>query len=171
MLDFLATILKGVDMNMSNILTILAILLSPFIAVFVQRLIDIKREKRGQKLWIFRTLMATRGNKISLEHVQALNSIELFFDKSGKEKNIIEKWNEYLDHLVNQCPNENEGFCQKSLVQIIDKKRKGSEAKPPRLCGSRPGKDFWLFQMRVIRVQWQHTFYPIEQTDSAKLIP
>jgi hypothetical protein len=67
-------------MNLSNTLMILAILLSPFLAVFAQRKIDLSREKRGHKLWIFRTLMATRGNKISLEHVQALNSIELFFD-------------------------------------------------------------------------------------------
>jgi hypothetical protein len=92
----------GGAMNLSNSLMILAVLFSPFLAVFVQRKIDLNREKRGHKLWIFRTLMATRGNKISLEHVQALNSIELFFDNPKKDKNIVEKWNEYLDHLVGQ---------------------------------------------------------------------
>lgn len=81
------------------ILTLLAILLAPCIAVLSQRLIDLFRERRGQKLWIFRTLMATRGNKISLEHVQALNMIDLFFRRKGKEKTIVEKWEEYLDHL------------------------------------------------------------------------
>lgn len=80
---------------------VLAVLIAPFLAVFIQRKIDLTREKRIQKLWIFRTLMATRGNKISLEHVQVLNSIELFFDLK-KDKNIVEKWNEYLDHLVRQ---------------------------------------------------------------------
>lgn len=86
-------------------LMILAVLCSPFIAVFIQRQIDIGREKRGQKLWIFRTLMATRANRLSLDHVQALNSIELVFDKKKKDKAIIEKWNEYLDYF-GQCPKE-----------------------------------------------------------------
>src|SRR3989338_3633550 len=86
-------------MTINDGLMILAVLLAPFFAVAVQRMIDQSRERRGQKLWIFRTLMATRGNKISLEHVQALNMIDLFFEKKGKEKSIIEKWDEYLDHL------------------------------------------------------------------------
>jgi len=92
-------------MNLSDTLMVLAVLFSPFLAVFAQRKIDIAREKRGHRLWIFRTLMATRGNRISLEHVQALNSIELFFDHPKKDKLIVEKWNEYLDHF-NQGPKE-----------------------------------------------------------------
>lgn len=92
-------------MNLSNTLMILAVLFSPFLAVFAQKKIDISREKRGQRLWIFRTLMATRGNRIGLEHVQALNSIELVFDHPKKDKLIVEKWNEYLDHF-SQGPKE-----------------------------------------------------------------
>lgn len=85
---------------------IFVVLVSPFGAVYAQRKIDILREKRNQKLWVFRTLMATRGNRLSLEHVQALNSIELFFDEPT-DKCIIEKWNEYLDHF-NHAPKEGE---------------------------------------------------------------
>ena len=65
--------------TISDWLMITVVLLAPFIAVFAQRKIDLIREKRNHRLWVFRTLMATRGNKISLEHVQALNSIELIF--------------------------------------------------------------------------------------------
>ena len=86
-------------MTISDTLMVLAVLVAPFLAVFIQRLLDQGRERRGQKLWIFRTLMATRGDKLSLNHVQALNSIDLFFIKKGKEKKVIEKWEEYLDHL------------------------------------------------------------------------
>src|SRR3989338_295157 len=86
-------------MTINDGLMILAVLLAPFLAVAVQRIIDQSREKRGQKLWIFRTLMATRGNKIALDNVQALNMIDLFFERKGKEKAIVEKWDEYLDHL------------------------------------------------------------------------
>ena len=89
-------------MTINDGLMVLAVLVSPFLAVFVQRIIEEHKEKRGQKLWVFRTLMATRANKISPEHVQALNSIDLFFDKEGSEKEIIEKWEEYLDHLALQ---------------------------------------------------------------------
>ncbi len=78
-------------MNLNDGLMILAVLFSPFLAVFAQRKIDLAREKRGHRLWIFRTLMATRGNRLSLDHVQALNSIELFFDEPKKDKNILEK--------------------------------------------------------------------------------
>ena len=92
-------------MNLTNCLMIIAVLLSPFLAVFAQRCIDIAREKRNHKLWIFRTLMATRGNRLALDHVQALNSIELIYN-SKKDKNIVEKWNEYLDHF-SQAPKEN----------------------------------------------------------------
>lgn len=86
-------------MTISDGLMILAVLVAPFLAVFVQNKIEENKERRGQKLWIFRTLMATRGNKISLEHVQALNMIDLFFERKGREKEVIEKWDEYLDHL------------------------------------------------------------------------
>lgn len=66
-------------MAIGDFMMIVAVMVAPFLAIFAQRKIDEHRERRGQKLWVFRTLMATRGNKISLEHVQALNSIDLFF--------------------------------------------------------------------------------------------
>jgi hypothetical protein len=84
--------------KITDIVMILAVVVAPFLAVFIQSKIEIFREERGRRLWIYRTLMATRGNRLSLDHVQALNSIELFFTDQS-EKGIIEKWNEYLDHF------------------------------------------------------------------------
>ena len=107
-------------MTMTDALTILAILCSPFLAVFAQRQIDLAREKRGQKLWIFRTLMATRGNRLSLDHVQALNSIELFFDHPRKDKVIVERWNEYLDHF-GQGPKEDDKDYTAKLIPWLDR--------------------------------------------------
>lgn len=101
---------KEVYMTISNWLILPAVLLAPFIAIFAQSKIDLLREKRNHKLWVFRTLMATRGNKISLEHVQALNSIELVFKNAKKEKQIVEKWNEYLDHLVQKIDEEGKDY-------------------------------------------------------------
>jgi len=107
-------------MTISDYLMIVAVFLSPFLAVFAQRKIDLRREKRNDKLWVFRTLMETRGNKISLEHVQTLNSIELVFRDSKKEKEIVEKWNEYLDHLL-QVPDEKDKDYHVRLKAWSDK--------------------------------------------------
>lgn len=107
-------------MTVNDILMILAVLISPFLAVFVQRRLDISREKRGQRLWVFRTLMATRGNRISLDHVQALNSIELLFDHPKKDKLIVEKWNEYLDHF-GQGPKEGDKDHSAKLTAWLEK--------------------------------------------------
>ena len=48
-------------------------------AVQVQKWLEVFREERGRKLWIFKTLMATRASAVSAEHVQALNMIDLEF--------------------------------------------------------------------------------------------
>ncbi len=95
-------------MTLTEGLTILAIVLGPILAIQVQKFIEIHKEKSGRKLWIFKALMASRGNPLSLVHVEALNSIDLEFSKkSKKEKSVCEKWKIYLDHL-GDAPKENE---------------------------------------------------------------
>ena len=93
---------------------ILAVLIAPFLAVFAQRQIDLFREQRQRKLWVFKTLMATRGRTLSPEHVQALNMIELEFQKSS-EKPIRDAWKEYHDHL-NSYPREGENQKERAAV-------------------------------------------------------
>ena len=64
------------------------------------RYLDEQREIRERKVQIFKTLMATRSYTISWPHVEALNKIDLEFDKNvAKEKEVIEAWKGYLDHL------------------------------------------------------------------------
>ncbi len=92
----------------SDWLTIIAILLSPLIALEVQRYIEIFRVRRTRKKQNFETLMTTRRNTISQYHVEALNMIDLNFDgahfwgknwRTEKEKNVLTAWKTYLDHL------------------------------------------------------------------------
>ncbi len=52
-------------MEAKDWLMVLAVLFSPFLAVFAQRKIDEFRERRGQKFWIFRTLMAQEDHFIA----------------------------------------------------------------------------------------------------------
>ena len=57
-------------------ITISAIIIGPILAVQVQKLIERYKEKNDRKLNIFKTLMATRGARVSFEHVRALNMID-----------------------------------------------------------------------------------------------
>jgi hypothetical protein len=87
-------------MTISDTVMVFAVLLAPFLAVFAQKQIEKWRERRGTKLWIFKTLMATRRATLSPNHVQALNMIDLEFSgKSRKEREVKRIWREFLDHL------------------------------------------------------------------------
>jgi hypothetical protein len=87
-------------MTISDSLMIVAVLIAPFLAVFAQKRIETWRAKRDTKLWIFKTLMATRAATVSVNHVQALNMIDLeFSDKVPNEKEVKRIWKEYLNHL------------------------------------------------------------------------
>lgn|SRR3990167_1410222 len=85
-------------MTLTDSLTILAIVIAPLVAVQVQKRLEIFREERGRKLWIFKTLMATRAATVSAEHVQALNMIDLEF-REKRYRNATTAWKTYLDHL------------------------------------------------------------------------
>ena len=65
------------SMKLAEVLMIIAVLLAPVVAVQVQKWLELFREDRARKLWIFKTLMATRAATVSPEHVQALNMIDL----------------------------------------------------------------------------------------------
>jgi uncharacterized protein DUF6680 len=91
-------------MRLVDWLTITAILLGPIIAIRLQTFIEKRRNDYGRKERIFKTLMATRATRLSLEHVQALNMIDIeFYDRkvkrSRKNKVVVDAWKEYLDHL------------------------------------------------------------------------
>lgn len=89
-------------MTIADWLMITAVFLGPIVAVRVTRYLDDQKEVRARKLDIFKTLMATRAYNVSWTHVEALNRIDLEFDKKHKkEKEVIEAWKEYLDLLGN----------------------------------------------------------------------
>jgi len=79
-----------------NILTILAILISPLIAVQVTELLNKIKLNRQRKLDIFKDLMATRAAGLSPTHVGALNRIDIEFYGVSE---VSEAWKEYHDHL------------------------------------------------------------------------
>jgi len=107
-------------MQIQDWLMIGAVLVGPIIAVQLTRFIDNAKEKRDRKLYIFKTLMATRAYIISPQHVEALNRIDLeFSNKHKKERKVVYAWKEYLDLLTDkQIPRDQ--WATKRLDHLVD---------------------------------------------------
>jgi len=108
---------------------IAAILLGPVLAVQAQKWLESLREQRTRKLWIFRTLMTTRATPVSPQHVEALNMIDMEFSgTSSKEKEVIDAWRDYQDHLNTQVSDDKiSSWLDKSsdlLVELLFKMSK-----------------------------------------------
>ncbi|MDQ1353744.1 MAG: hypothetical protein QG657_4051 [Acidobacteriota bacterium] len=86
---------------------IIAVILSPLIAVQISVWLQRRREDQNTRLWVFKTLMSTRASRLSENHVHALNMIDLeFYGQSKKSKAVIEAWKAYHYHLSNGTPSE-----------------------------------------------------------------
>ncbi len=89
-------------MTLTDVLTIVAIICGPILAVQVQKWLERFKEKKRLKQEIFRILMATRSAPLSPQHVQALNMIDIgFYGKRKKHTRVAVAWKAYLDHLYN----------------------------------------------------------------------
>lgn len=111
-------------MTIADWLMITAVFLGPIVAVRLTRYLDNQKEIREKKVNIFKTLMATRAYTVSWAHVEALNRIDLEFDKDNKkEREVIESWKEYLDLLNNTAiPIEQWGVKRVDLlVELLHK--------------------------------------------------
>lgn len=95
-------------MGLNEWLIIGAALAGPIFAVQAQKWLERSRASAARKGWVFETLMATRGARISLEHVRALNSIDLVFygarvfgiaQRSRESQAVIDTWRNYHNHL------------------------------------------------------------------------
>lgn len=83
-----------------EIITIIAIIIGPIAAVQVDRYLYKIRSNRNNRVSIFKTLMATRGNVLSYRHVEALNRIDLEFSGKKKYDEVISAWKLYFNNLV-----------------------------------------------------------------------
>ena len=84
-----------------NLLTIVAIVSGPIIALQIQRKLDREREATNRKLWVFKTLMSFRATALAPSFVQALNLIDVEFNRDNdKEKAVRNAWKVLLDHYV-----------------------------------------------------------------------
>jgi hypothetical protein len=85
-------------MTINEWLIIIAIIIAPVVAIQIDKYIERKKEKKERKMNIFRTLMTTRASVLSVQHVEALNMIDIeFFDC----KKITDSWKVMLDNFEN----------------------------------------------------------------------
>jgi hypothetical protein len=83
-----------------SVITIIAILAGPIVALDLQRRLDKGREAKNRKLWVFKTLMSYRATFLNPNFVQALNLIDVEFDANNeKEKAVRNAWKVLLDHF------------------------------------------------------------------------
>lgn len=88
----------------------MAVIIGPFGAVQIQRVLEKIREKKQRRLDIFKTLMSTRAEKVNRAHVQALNMIDIEFYgrmipiirtryQRRTEQAVTHAWKIYNSHL------------------------------------------------------------------------
>ncbi|PRH48506.1 DUF6680 family protein [Burkholderia multivorans] len=82
---------------------VLATFVGPIAALVITFIRDHYGKQYDRRLFVFRTLMATRRVAISPEHVAALNLIEVDFYKCTK---VEAAWKSYLDHLNTRVPED-----------------------------------------------------------------
>ncbi len=105
-------------MTLSSIINIVSIFSSPLVALQVQKYLNDYANKKRRKEEIFNTLMETRAQPLSFEHVRALNKIDLAF---YKDKHITSSWNSYRDHLNKYPKDQNKAHQEIWVNQITDK--------------------------------------------------
>jgi hypothetical protein len=111
-------------MSITDGFMVVAVILGPILAVQAQKWVEALKQKKERKLWVFKTLMATRAAVVSPRHVEALNVIDLeFSEKKRREKNVLEAWKIYLSHL-NDVPRDYADPTYQSKKEVWDAKRK-----------------------------------------------
>ena len=100
----------NINMDSKDIIMTLAVIIGPILAVQAQKIVEGFKEKRARRMGVFKTLMATRAERLNKEHVQALNMIDIEFYgrmipfintryQSGKEQAVTHAWKSYNSHL------------------------------------------------------------------------
>jgi len=97
------------------VINIIALLLSPVVAVVVTLLHQHWSQTRNSRLTLLHTLVGTRHLPIGPEAVRALNMIDIvFYDKPS----IRALWHNYIDMLGNEGLNNPMGWAQRQKKNL-----------------------------------------------------
>ena len=92
-------------------LNIVALVLSPLVAVLVSLWLQDRNERRKEKRLILATIWANRRNIVQIDAVRALNMIDIVFHDQARVRQI---WKELYDMYHNQGLNNELGFEQRA---------------------------------------------------------
>jgi hypothetical protein len=96
----------------------IAVLVSPIIAVIVSMIINDKNQKKKQQADIFKTLMTTRNRPATLDYVNAINSIDIFFYRNEEVRKALKELREEYSKAVDMQKVRNK---QLKLIEEIAK--------------------------------------------------
>ena len=94
---------------------VLATLIGPIAAVQAQKWVERSRAKAAMKEAIFKSLMATRAQRLNPDHVKSLNMIDIAFygrkvwgerRQTKSEKMVTRAWHEYFSTLEEFLPDD-----------------------------------------------------------------
>ena len=105
-------------MEIKDIIMTVAVVIGPIAAIQIQKWLDKSRSKTERKLKIFKTLMSTRATRVSIEHVQSLNMIDIEF-RGRSYKKVVTAWRNYHDHLSNGN-NQSTGWVERNDDLFIE---------------------------------------------------
>jgi hypothetical protein len=111
---------KLLGISLESWLTIAAIVLGPILALLAQRELDNLREEHQRQVRIFRELMITRAQRLSQRHVEALNAVPLEFKKTRKNKNILDAWKAYFDHLGTDSTKDPSAWARGGATLLVE---------------------------------------------------
>lgn len=91
------------EIKIMNILTIIAIVVGPIIAVIITIWSQNRKEKIANKFDLFINLMAYRkSNPPHIDYAKALNLVDVVY---AKDLTVLKLWHEYYDLLHTKTPN------------------------------------------------------------------
>lgn len=101
--------------RISDVATVIALLLGPVVAVWITFLWQARREKRAAKLALFLLLLGERKKTPSTAAAAGLNTIEVVFSDCAA---VIALWHRYY-LLLNSQPSEERGHVWIELLQAM----------------------------------------------------
>jgi hypothetical protein len=121
---------ENLNMSGKDLITILAVVAGPILAVQAQKYVEAFRERKQRRLTIFKTLMSTRAERLHREHVRSLNMIDIEFYgrrvfcirfQMPREKAVTNAWKNYNDHLNNKTTYASEELWVKDADTLFTK--------------------------------------------------
>ena len=99
-----------------EIIMIIAVILGPIAAVYIGQKLVAESEKRKEKMFVLKTLLICRNNKLNFGYVEAINSIDVIFIDNKDVRAACRK-------LIKIYAEQKEGSDEekKCLIELIEK--------------------------------------------------